>query len=88
MANALVIGMGGVGSVIGMKLHEYECFERIILADIDVTFANALQERTKKSRFEVVQLNAMETAPLGQFLKDRLLVRLQKNLQQQIFGIL
>ena len=56
--------------MIGMKLHEYECFERIILADIDVTFANALQERTKKSRFEVVQLNAMETAPLGQFLKE------------------
>lgn len=70
MANALVIGMGGVGSVIGMKLHEYECFERIVLADIDLTFANALQERTKKSRFEVVQLNAMETTALTQFLKE------------------
>jgi len=70
MANALVIGMGGVGSVIGTKLHEWDCFERIVLADIDLTFANALQERTKKSRFEVVQLNAMDTSSLTQFLKE------------------
>ena len=39
MANALVIGMGGVGSVIGQKLHDYECFDKIYLADIDPTFA-------------------------------------------------
>jgi saccharopine dehydrogenase-like NADP-dependent oxidoreductase len=53
-----------------MKLHGYDCLERIILADIDVTFANALHQRTKKSRFEVVQINAMETAALAQFLKE------------------
>ena len=35
MANALVIGMGGVGSVIGQKLHSYRCFDRIVLADVE-----------------------------------------------------
>ena len=58
----MVIGMGGVGSVIAMKLHGYDCFERVVLADIDITFAKALHEVTKKSRFEIHQLNAMETA--------------------------
>src|SRR6266487_2507190 len=70
MANAMVMGMGGVGCVIGMKLHGYDCFERIILADIDTTFASALHEHTKKGRFEVHQINAMETAHLAQFLKE------------------
>src|SRR5438477_12769530 len=69
MANAMVIGMGGVGSVIAMKLHGYDCFERIILADIDITFANAIRERAKKSRFEVFQVNATDTAHLTEFLK-------------------
>ena len=70
MANAMVLGMGGVGCVIGTKLHGYDCFERIILADIDTTFATQLHERTKKSRFAVHQINAMETAQLAQFLKE------------------
>ncbi len=62
MPNAMVIGLGGVGSVIGRKLHEYECFERIILADIDPTYAQVLHNTTKRSRFEVISINAMETA--------------------------
>jgi saccharopine dehydrogenase-like NADP-dependent oxidoreductase len=70
MANALVIGMGGVGSVISKKLHSYDCFERIYLADVDTIFALALHEKTKKSRFHVTQLNAMDTAKLAQFMKD------------------
>ena len=70
MANAMVLGMGGVGCVIAQKLHGYECFERIILADIDTTFANVLHERTKKSRFVVHQVNATDTAHLAQFLKE------------------
>ena len=39
MANAMVIGMGGVGSVIAQKLHEYYCIDRIICADRDTVFA-------------------------------------------------
>jgi saccharopine dehydrogenase (NAD+, L-lysine forming) len=65
MPNAMVIGLGGVGSVIGRKLHEYECFDRIILADIDPTFAQKLQAETKRSRFQVITLNAMETAKVA-----------------------
>src|SRR6516165_2343604 len=65
MPNALVIGLGGVGSVIGRKLHEYDCFDRIILADIDPHYAQVLHTATKHSRFEVMQLNAMETAKLA-----------------------
>ena len=61
MANALVIGMGGVGSVIGQKLHGYPAFERIFLGDVDTTYAQRLHERTKQSRFEVVPINAMDT---------------------------
>src|SRR5262245_52778151 len=70
MANAMVIGIGGVGSVIGTKLHGYDCFDRIILADTTTTFTIMLHERTKKNRFAVHQVNATETAHLAQFLKE------------------
>lgn len=70
MANALVIGLGGVGSVIGQKLHEYECFSRVFISDLDTTYAQRLHEKTKKSRFQVVQLNAMDTAKLAAFMKE------------------
>lgn len=71
MANALIIGTGGVGSVIGQKLHGYSCFERIILADVDVTHAQRLDAKTKNSRFEVAQINATDTARLAEFMRDR-----------------
>jgi len=71
MANALVIGMGGVGSVIGQKLHSYACFDRIVLADVDTRFAQQLVERTPGSRFEVAQLNATETNRLAEFMRER-----------------
>lgn len=64
MANAMVVGMGGVGSVIGQKLHGYDCIDKIILADVDTTFAEELQRRTKKSRFLVQRVNAMDTQEL------------------------
>jgi saccharopine dehydrogenase (NAD+, L-lysine-forming) len=70
MANAMVIGMGGVGSVIGQKLHSYDCFDQIVLADVDTTFAEELQRRTKKSRFEVCRVNAMDTPMLIQFMRE------------------
>jgi saccharopine dehydrogenase (NAD+, L-lysine-forming) len=71
MANALVIGMGGVGSVIGQRLHTYPCFDRIVLADIDTRFARELDARTPSSRFEVAQLNATDTARLAELMKER-----------------
>ena len=49
--NALIIGTGGVGSVVGQKLHGYPAFERIFLGDVDTTYAQRLHDRTKKSRF-------------------------------------
>jgi saccharopine dehydrogenase (NAD+, L-lysine-forming) len=70
MASAMVIGMGGVGSVIGQKLHEYDCFERILLADVDPTFAEHLREKTKSSRFQVCTVNAMDTAKLITLMRD------------------
>jgi saccharopine dehydrogenase-like NADP-dependent oxidoreductase len=70
MANAMVMGIGGVGSVIGLKLHGYDSFERIVLADIDTTFAKNLHEVTRKSRFEVQQMDAMDTPRLSQFIKE------------------
>src|SRR5688572_1928744 len=71
MANALVIGMGGVGSVIGQKLHSYSCFDRIILADIDTGHAQRLVSKTKNSRFEIAQINATDTARLAELMRDR-----------------
>ncbi|MFZ9965283.1 MAG: saccharopine dehydrogenase NADP-binding domain-containing protein, partial [Terrimicrobiaceae bacterium] len=70
MANAMVIGIGGVGSVIGQKLHEYDCFDRIVLADMDPVFANQLAAKTPKSRFVVVQANAMQTDELAALMKE------------------
>ncbi len=70
-ANALVLGMGGVGSVVGQKLHSYPCFDRIYLGDVDVTYAERLRAHTADSRFEVVPFNAMETAKLAAFLKEK-----------------
>jgi saccharopine dehydrogenase-like NADP-dependent oxidoreductase len=63
--------MGGVGSVIGQKLHSYSCFDRIILADVDTRFAEQLDARTPDSRFEVAQLNATETHRVAEFMHDR-----------------
>ena len=70
MANAMVIGIGGVGSVIGQKLHEYDCFDKIILADLDPVFARQLAARTAKNRFVVVQANAMDTEGLAALMKE------------------
>jgi saccharopine dehydrogenase (NAD+, L-lysine-forming) len=61
MPNALVIGLGGVGSVVAHRLHEYDCFDQVVLADIDPTFAEKLHIDTKRSRFKILTLNAMET---------------------------
>ena len=69
-ANALIIGTGGVGSVIGQKLHSYQSFDRIYLGDVDTTYAQRLHERTKDSRFRVVAINALETAALASFLNE------------------
>ena len=66
----MVIGMGGVGSVIGQKLHEYDCFERILLADVDPTFAEHLREKTRSSRFQVCTVNAMDTAKLITLMRE------------------
>ena len=70
MANAMVIGIGGVGSVIGQKLHSYDCFEKIVLADMDPVFANQLAAHTPKSRFIVVQANAMDVDALAALMKE------------------
>lgn len=70
MANALIIGTGGVGCVIGQKLHSYSAFDRIYLGDVDTTYTQRLHERTPKSRFQVVSINAMDTVALAAFLKE------------------
>ncbi len=70
MANAMVIGIGGVGSVIGQRLHEYDCFDRIVLADLDTTFANQLAARTPRHRFVIEQVNAMHIDRLAALMKE------------------
>jgi len=70
MATAMVIGIGGVGSVIGRKLHEYDCFDRIVLADVDTTFAERLVSETKRSRFVVRQVNALDTPALVELMRE------------------
>ena len=70
MANALILGMGGVGSVIGQKLHDYRCFERIVLADVDPTFAEHLHGRTLDSRFVVATINAIDTAKVAAMMRE------------------
>lgn len=66
----MVIGIGGVGSVIGQKLHEYDCFDQIILADLDTTFAEQLAARTAKHRYVICQVNAMETDKLAALMRE------------------
>ena len=70
MANALVLGMGGVGSVIGQKLHEYSCFDRIVLADVDPTFAQRLHGRAVDSRFVVATINATDTTKVAALMRE------------------
>jgi saccharopine dehydrogenase (NAD+, L-lysine-forming) len=71
MATAMVLGTGGVGSVIGQKLNTYDCFDKVILADRDTTFAKTLQEKTKKNKFEVCQVNATDVKELAEFMKKK-----------------
>ena len=70
MANAMVIGIGGVGSVMPQKLHEFECYDRIVLADIDPVFAHQLAARTPRSRFAFVQANALDIEALTSQMRD------------------
>lgn len=70
MANALVIGMGGVGSVIARKLHEYDCFDRIVCADRDTVFAEKLAKRIPSDRFIVVKSDAMDTKATAALMKE------------------
>lgn len=65
----MVIGIGGVGSVIGQKLNEFDCVDRIILADMDTHFAQQLADRTPRNRFEIVQANAMDTDKLTDLMR-------------------
>ena len=69
--NALILGTGGVGSVIGQKLHGYDCFDRVYLGDVDTTYAERLAARTPRSHFEIVPINAHDTAGLAAFLKEK-----------------
>ena len=66
----MVIGIGGVGSVIGQKLHEFECFDRIVLADLEPIFAEQLASRMPGNRFVVAQVNAMDTERLASLIKE------------------
>jgi saccharopine dehydrogenase (NAD+, L-lysine-forming) len=66
----MVIGIGGVGSVIGQKLHGYDCFERIILADLDTRFAEELASRYPKGRFQVCRINALHTGKLAATMRE------------------
>ena len=70
MANAMVIGIGGVGSVIGQKLHEFDCFDQIVLADLDPAFAHQLASRMPKHRFVVVEANAMDIERLTSLMNE------------------
>jgi len=64
-------GSAGSGLVIGQKLHEYDCFDRIVLADVDTVFAQQLAARTSRtSRFVVVQANAMNIDGLASLMKE------------------
>ncbi|MCK9589778.1 MAG: saccharopine dehydrogenase NADP-binding domain-containing protein, partial [Terrimicrobiaceae bacterium] len=66
----MVVGIGGVGSVIAQKLREFDCFDRIVLADLDPVFAQRLAARTPKNRFAVVQANAMDIDGLTALMKE------------------
>ena len=70
MPNAMVIGIGGVGSVIGQKLQEYDCFDRIVLADMDPVFAQQLASRLPRKRFVIIRANALETDNLVKLMKE------------------
>lgn len=66
----MVIGIGGVGSVIGQKLNEFDCIDRIILCDMDTQFAQRLADKTPRNRFVIVQGNAMDTGKLTDLMKQ------------------
>jgi saccharopine dehydrogenase (NAD+, L-lysine-forming) len=71
MKSALVLGTGGVGSVIGQRLHTYDCFGEVYLGDMDTQFAEALSAKTDNSRFKIVKLDATDPVSLAAFLKEK-----------------
>jgi saccharopine dehydrogenase-like NADP-dependent oxidoreductase len=70
MKNALVLGTGGVGSVIGQRLHTYDCYGDIYLGDVETQFADILHAKTDDSRFKVVKLDANDPIALATFIKE------------------
>ena len=71
MKSALVLGTGGVGSVIGQRLHTYDCFSEVYLGDRDTQFAEALATKTDNSRFKIVKLDATDPVALAAFIKEK-----------------
>ena len=70
MANAMVVGIGGVGSVIGQKLHQFDCFDQIVVADLDPAFTHQLASPMPKNRFVVVEVNAMDIERLTSLMNE------------------
>ncbi len=66
----MVVGMGGVGSVIARKLHEYDCVDRIICTDKDTRFADQLSQRMPRNRFVVCEADAMDTKNLARLMQQ------------------
>ena len=62
----MVLGVGGVGTVIAKKMAERDVFERVILADLDTTWAKHLEAQIGDTRFEVARINAADVVGMTQ----------------------
>ena len=65
----LVIGAGGVGAAAASVAQRREFFERLVLADVDASRAQAAAERTGDSRFVGVAVDASDAASVAELAR-------------------
>jgi saccharopine dehydrogenase (NAD+, L-lysine-forming) len=64
----MLLGVGGVGTVIAKKMAERDSFEEVMLADVETSWAQRLRDEIDDQRFSVAMVNAADVGQMTQAL--------------------
>jgi saccharopine dehydrogenase-like NADP-dependent oxidoreductase len=85
----IVIGAGGVGAAVASVAARRDFFERLVLADVDASRAQAAVERVGDERFAAVVLDASDTAAIADLARaeraDAILNAVDPRFNPQLF---
>jgi saccharopine dehydrogenase-like NADP-dependent oxidoreductase len=89
LVRVIVIGAGGVGAAVASVAARRDFFERLVLADVDASRAQAAVERVGDERFAAVVLDASDTAAIADLARaeraDAILNAVDPRFNPQLF---